>query len=371
MTSWHSHGGRGGPAGLVMIAFFLVGCGGSRDTAAKDLPTPPELQPLEDKLLALAGCEPTYSYNDAYIAMGCDGRKEFRAAVRAARDDEDAPIVGLAAKHLHNEDPAVRIGSGWLLSQPFAVREGGVAPLLAAAKRERDPRALSSFVYTLGDVARTHDDVGAWLRDDVVGHDDAEVRRTVAVVLGGPGGLRMEGALEALLALAENDPVADVRARACQYLGQHDDPRAVPLMEKLTASPAEAPEVYRGCLVGLMSLWTAGTKRFEPAYRVSLQRLGSSDAWHGWPLVWGQLIRVDPDGFRDHEWFESAPVIELLAGLVRNQDAASSTRRDAVGALVKHGAPGELLVELHQAYADADNDANRRVRDALAEAADL
>jgi HEAT repeat protein len=354
-----------------MIALLLVACGGSRDTAAKDLPTPPELQPLEDKLLALAGCEPTYSYNDAYIAMGCEGRKEFREAVRAVRDDEDAPIVGLAAKHLHHEDPAVRIGSGWLLSQPFSVREGGVAPLLAAAKRERDARALSSFVYTLGEVARRHDDVSAWLRDDVIGHDDAEVRRTLAVALGGPGALRMEGALEALLALAENDPDPDVRARACQYLGQHDDPRAVPLMEKLTASAKEAPEVYRGCLVGLLSLWTAGTKRFEPAYRVSLQRLGASDAWHRWPLVWSQLVHLDPDGFREHDWFDPAPLIEIFADLVRNRAAAASIRRDAVGALVKHGAPGELLVELHQAYETADDDANRRVRDALAEAADL
>lgn len=362
---------------MVIIAWFLVaaGCGSSgreqndEGAARKDVPTPANLQPLEEALLGVAGCEPTHSANDEFIARSCEGHRALRDAVRGERKRDDAPMVDLAAKHLEHEDAAVRVGSTWLLAVPFGVREGGARPLLAAARRERDPRVLSSFVFRLGSIARQHDEVASWLVVEMAGHENPEVRGVVAVQLGGPGAKQIEGAFDTLLALAEDDADPGVRASACQQLGEHDDPRAVPLMAKLTASPEQPPEVYRGCMVGLLSLWAGGpgAERFEPAYRVSLERLQATESWHRWPLVWGRLLGLSPAIFEEHDWFEPAPLIALIAGLVGDRDVTFNVREKAVEALVRLEAPRALLVELHEDYAAADG-TDQRVRDALAAA---
>ncbi len=337
--------------------------------ADEDYATPPELETLEEKLLALEACEPTHSHNSNFIDRGCDEGRAFSSKLREHRDTDDAKMLGLARQHLEHDSPSIRVGSARLVEEPFGVRDGGVEPVFQVAQREDDTRALASFMWILIDAADEHEEVGEWFLEDIAGHDEAELRRLAASLLGGlPGVLPVDGAVSTLLELAAEDPDTEVRAAACRYAGNQDDPDAIEVMAELTASPDAEPDIYRGCMTGLTGMWSGmlGAERFETAYDIAVKRMRASDEWRDWPLVTGALMEIDAEDFEEHPWLDKDVIIELLAKVVGDVSVAFTTRESAVEALVDLDAPAEVFAEIEAHYEDAEGE--DRVAEAIAEA---
>jgi hypothetical protein len=354
----------------VMVLVAAASCarkGGGELEAAAAQPTPEELLPLEEKLLALEGCGASHDYSENFLERSCEARREFRLARDEHKDAEDASMVMLAAKHLGHDREAVRIGSALLLAQPFAVREGGVAPLLAASQRETDTRVLSSFVWVLGNEARRHDDVAAWLVAQAA-HEHPEVRRIAVYLLASPGAYGVEGRFATLRHIAREDADESVRATACLQLVEADGDAAPEAIAEVLAEVERGSEVYSSCLYGLMHLWAYTTSGgAENAYRLALAELGEASDWHAWNQVLMALVGPRVEHLKQAEWFDREPLFELLAGLLRARGGSVDVRHKAVETLVELDAPAALLAELYEAYEGAEG-AEARVKQALAAA---
>jgi hypothetical protein len=173
-------------------------------------------------------------------------------------------------------------------------------------------------------------------------------------VLASPGARRVEGAFDTLAELALEDVDERVRAAACLQLVEADAGKAPAAIAAIIAGTERGSKTYRSCLHGLMHLWAHAAEPSEPAYRASLEHLERAADWHDWLEVAQALVGPRTERLQDRAWFQAAPLIELIAGVIREREADASLREKGVETLVELGAPRELLAELLAGYADAE-----------------
>ncbi len=311
----------------------------------------------EKLLLGLAEC----AVESNGIDRDCAGWKAFDGA----RKDRKTLMRNLAGelgeigrRHLGHESPAVRLQAARLASSLFGGDDDSRKALVEAAKAEKNPHVLRAILRSVRSSIGRSDAVRDLLVS-MVEHPDEQVRITVLGALAASWARDTEGTLEKVLAAVENDPSPRVRAYACRQLGDRADPRALPLLEKLTAGPKGDGKLYADCFRGLIGMWAAPVPHKTPnqkAYRLTLTRLRATPRTEQMP-PWAAIPNLEwaarAELAENAPWFDKSALIEALEGLALDRASHWLARTGAIKTMVKLGARTARLQGIEKAYADA------------------
>lgn len=328
----------------------------------------------EKLLLGLAPC----AVESSGIDRDCAGWQAFDGA----RKDRQALMRNLAGKlgeigrkHLRHESPAVRLQSARLASSLFGGDADSRQSLVEAARAEKNPHVLRAILRSVRSSIGRSDAVRDLLIS-MVEHPDEQVRITVLGALAASWARDTEGTLEKVIAAVESDPSPRVRAYACRQLGDRADPRALPLLEKMTAGPEGDGKLYSACFRGLIGMWAAPVPHKAPnekAYLLTLNRLKATPRTEQAP-PWAAIPNLEwaarPELAENAPWFDKPGLIELLEALALDRAAHWLARTGAIKTMVKLGARTARLEGIAKAYAEAANEpgADKHVYEAVSAA---
>ena len=143
----------------------------------------------------------------------------------------------------------------------------------------------------------------------------------------------------------EKDPSPRVRELACKRLGNRADERALPLLEKMTASPGDTRE----------SAKLAGKENTQILYEMTMKILNQTPRNENTPPwnVMPNLGWVGRPGFADAApWFKNDELQATLVRLVADRNAHWMARTGAVTTLKRLGAPKQTFEQLAAGYQD-------------------
>ena len=100
--------------------------------------------------------------------------------------------------------------------------------LLRAAREDRDPEVRGEALFWLAEDAPDPARAAAWILQVIAADADEEVREKGVFALA-----QLEGGADHLLRLLRESDDVEIRRRALFWLGQSDDPRALPALEEI------------------------------------------------------------------------------------------------------------------------------------------
>ncbi len=209
---------------------------------------------FESLLLGVADCR----LDTFGVDYKCQGRKDLSDGMKHKYEDYKMPgVVGL--KHLRHPAAAVRYEAAiHASSHAFgfdAPSEAGTK-YLEAARAEQDPIVLARLVSGMYSGAKKNADVRDFLMKNV-DHKEARVREECLRLMGEPEAAKaMSGVYDKVLEKVQNDPDDRVRSTACAALSATEDPKAIPVFQKLIEDSGTKDEIRQGCFEGLVESWT-------------------------------------------------------------------------------------------------------------------
>lgn len=327
------------------------------ETALEQAITP---EAYEKLLLDLAACEIDQSGIDRDCAawQAFDGaRKDKKTLLRNMAGE----LGAIGRRHLRHESPAVRLQAARLASSLFGGDAESRDALVAAARAEQNPHVLRAILRAVRSSIGRSDAV----RDLLVAmadHPDEQVRITVLGALSASWARGTEGTLERVIAAVEGDPSPRVRTYACRQLGDRADPRALPLLERLTVAPTGDGKLYSACFRGLIGMWAAPVPHKEPsekAYRLTLNRLRATPRTEQAP-PWAAIPNLEwaarPELAKNAPWFDKSELIEALGELALDRSAHWLARTGAIKTMARLGARAARIQQIRDAYAASASD---------------
>lgn len=311
----------------------------------------------EKLLLGLADCEvkPNGIARDCVGWQAFDGaRKDRRTLLRNMAGE----LSAIGRRHLGHASPAVRMQAARLASSLFGGDTASRDALVKAARTEKDPHVLRAMLRSVRSSIGRSDAVRDLLVE-MVDHPDEQVRITVLGALSASWARDTAGTLEKVIAAVESDPSPRVRAYACRQLGDRADPRALPLLEKMTAGPKGDGKLYSACFRGLIGMWAAPVPHKDPsekAWRLTLERLKATPRTDKVP-PWAAIPNLEWAGrdelAKNAPWFDKKALLDALEALALDRDAHWLARTGAIKAMGKLAARTARLQRIEQSYADA------------------
>lgn len=325
------------------------------------------IERYEAVLLGLAGCE----VGLFGIERKCSEWKDFeriRRSSQALMKSAASELAVLGRKHIKHEAPAVRIQSASLMDNLFKVKSEEAQTLITeAAKVEQNPMVLKRFVRLLSSAIAKNEAIRA-LIIELADHPHDKVRTEVAKALTDSWARGTEGTLERAIKLVEVDPSPAVRVYTCKYLGTRADDRAIPTLERYLKSADTPPDLYAGCLRGLISMWSSPVPHAKPskaAYQLTLEVLAKKpqpkDIW----MVLSALEYAAKPIFRKRAkgWYKNEALVKLLKGFVLDKEFFWLGRSQAADVLAKlTGEAAQLEALKVQIQASASGDDNHVIR---------
>ena len=329
----------------------------------------------EELLLAMAECE----IDGYYIDSNCPQKKKFDEMRNSATTLKD--LAGLNAslgrKHITHPSPAIRMWAASMTSSIFGADSASQKVVLEAVAKEQHPSVLRAMLDAIGSHLAANEAIYELVVKSTTHPDD--MVRSEAVSNLTSSGKSKKGALEKVMWVVENDPDIEARRFACEKIGDMEDERALPFLEKLTDPGQEVDaSLYEACLIGIMNMVRSVTgpdKPSEKAYRLIVKRLSEEPRTNDRPpsAIVRNLPRLVPKkGYSfEKEWAEKAKwvnldeVIEIVRKIVADPNASWMTRTSSVDSLRKLGAPRSMLETLLKDYADMDSNDSDQVKNKL------
>ncbi len=324
----------------------------------------PEQKPLtldeyEAMMLKLAEC----TVDDRGVNRDCEAWKQFDRARKergqSIRNQGDL-LPSLGRKHLKHESLPVRLHATALLNRHANTDEESQKAILDALKTEKEPLVIRGMVRILGARIQKSPEVLKSLMA-LANHENEEVRIAVNDAFSSVWAAETEGTLEKVMEAVEKDPSPRVRELACKRLGNRADERALPLLEKMTASPGdtrESAKLYAACVNGLIAMWSAPVPPKNPsqkAYEMTMKILNQTPRNENTPPwnVMPNLGWVGRPGFADAApWFKNDELQATLVRLVADRNAHWMARTGAVTTLKRLGASKQTFEQLAAGYQD-------------------
>lgn len=327
-------------------------------SAAPDAPL--TLEQYEKLVLALSSCKAVESESSYFGSV--DPKCPAYVAFNAARSKKGAMklIAGktgpLGRKLLDNPAPAVRVQAASMVESILGTSTENSKAVAALAKKEKDIAVLKALLHAVWNNGAKNPDIAAMLLS-LAAHDNAHVRATAAVGISSPWNKRMAGGVEKLIQLIEKDPDAKVKEAACEYAGQLDDDRLIPVYAKNTAPNAD-PALAAGCFTGLLKMWASFplfANANEKAYKLTLELLAHKPRTDKLP-PWTAMSTFESVG-KAHgssfdkwkaqaKWYDPKAVKGAMFDLAADKNANWLGRAGAVRAAVALGATKAELATL-------------------------
>ncbi len=209
---------------------------------------------FESLLLGIADCR----VDSFGVDYKCTGRKELSDGMKHKYEDFNMPGT-VAIKHLRNPSAAVRYEAAVHASlRAFgydAPAEAGTK-YLEAAKAETDSVVLARFISGMYSGAKKNAEVREFIMKNV-DHKENRVREECLRLMGEPETAKsMPGVFDKILEKTNSDPDDHVRSVACSALSATEDPKAIPVFQKIIEDSSTKDELRQGCFEGLVETWT-------------------------------------------------------------------------------------------------------------------
>ena len=285
------------------------------------------------------------------ITPTCPALRALDAALETAGP---AVIARLGAFMLRSESPPVRVKGASLA--PDAIAE--------TATNEQHPGVLQAFVRATR--TRGADPRVTRLLLAAADHASPDVHlQAVAAIAENRG---MPGGAEKLVALAQQDPDANVRHSACELGGKLASKLFLPVYEAATEN-AQDPAQYAACMEGLVAMFhnhPAFDTDDRDAYELFLKRLEAKPRSEDSPpwTVMSTFCYFSHESDLDRlaawkqraTWFDAARVKKVLASVIADKRASWMARAAAVESMVGLGATKAELATLRHGYRGQQRD---------------
>jgi hypothetical protein len=318
----------------------------------------PDVGFFEKLLLSLEQCQLT----ESGVAADCTARQLFDQGIRkrsTAISDPQNAYSALGKKHLRHPSGAVRATAAQLLSTVIGADETALTALVEVAEQETDPLVRRVTLDVLGPKIGADSRVTALILA-ASRHELAALRMQAANWLTTRFAEGVEGGLQRVIELIEQDPAPEVRAYTCGMSYRRSEPILIAVYRRQTENPDANPQIYESCMDALIHTWVGFPNPEKPSkegYELTLERLRRTPRTETVPPSWPlRGIRAG----KDKDWRAAAPFVnlkelrDLLAEIVVDRDAGWMTRTAAVEALADLDVEAADLAKLLRQYEGAD-----------------
>lgn len=335
---------------------------------------------FEALMMAIEKCE-YQTADDKYIYDDCAAVKAFNSLFETGSTEvEPVTRQKKLGKLLSSRNPAARdfafskIGID-TVSGKYQVPEGKsvtnvnkqiVAPVLAAAKKEKDPIIQSNIIGRLAQNwgEENSPDVNNFILESAK-NENPVIRRAVPKNINPKYSKSYEGVPDMILTLCLEDADEIVRNDACGQLLNYDVQDGMQLAKNILNTPEQAAS-HDGLAKSLCNMWynypTFDANNAD-AYKAWMQYIKTTPRTAGVPAASAvsEMSQI-AEGEAFTEWkknakyYKPADIVKALSAIVKDTAASYDVRANSITAIANHGKASDLKALRSKLEKDAKPD---------------
>lgn len=235
-------------------------------------------------------------------------------------------LSSVTADLVKHSSPIVRGYAYASFASLFGAGKTNLAMAKEALQNEKDPYALQQLVAGISNEGNKDADVGKFLID-MSKHENMFVRRKAAIALGNSWSDKVEGAVDAVIAMLD-DPDENTAKLACSGAGKLDDEKVIEPIIRILNDDSKV-KLHADCIRGLSVLWfdyPFHEKHHEAAYRATVDYFSKTprtDKIPAWSAVSVFTQTANTKGAFDTwktkaTWFKPDEFIQLMTDIVKD-----------------------------------------------------
>ncbi|MBO4351407.1 MAG: HEAT repeat domain-containing protein, partial [Proteobacteria bacterium] len=253
-------------------------------------------------------------------------------------------------KLVKSDSPIVR-GEGYKgIASIFGAKKDDINLGKEAIKNEKDPYALQELVAGLSNEGNKDPEVGKFLVD-MSKHENVFVRRKAAIALGNTWSDKVDGAVDAVIALM-SDADENVTKLACAGSGKLGDEKVIEPIVKILNDDSKA-KIHGDCVRGLSVMWfdyPFHKNHNENAYKATMDYLKKTPRTKDVP-AWSSIAAFSTianskgefDNWKkEATWFKMDEFSAVLTDLVKDENFSWLGKGPIFKAIAGFGGKAEL-----------------------------